>query len=325
MKSFDLNQFPSQIAHKEFTEAEGIQKIAEFISCNYAVFGLHLYDEDFRAEVIVRFLEKGTQVYQKYNPEIGDFFTYLYSYIMNIVCNIKKKDAKDKLKEAVTGIEIKSEVSETHYSLSKFEKEYKPVCENAVPYASSKLSADELKQGLFFLEDSKVEKTILTLALKSSFYLNDEMTAKIAKVIGVDFEYLSKLLEFYNKEMERKIEKRKKLESYRNKAYYCHKKYEKQIEILENEMDQESSTNQKYVYQAQIDKLKHNNKVQIHNWEKLNNKFQNGLVTVKPSNLSIANILGICERQVSYYIMCAKNGKTDLSDIYKRLEEMDKD
>ena len=95
--------------------------------------------------------------------------------------------------------------------------------------------------------------------------------------------------------------------------------------ILENEMDQESSTNQKYVYQAQIDKLKHNNKVQIHNWEKLNNKFQNGLVTVKPSNLSIANILGICERQVSYYIMCAKNGKTDLSDIYKRLEEMDKD
>ena len=74
MKSFDLNQFPSQIAHKEFTEAEGIQKIAEFISCNYPVFGLHLYDEDFRAEVIVRFLEKGTQVYQKYNPEIGDFF-----------------------------------------------------------------------------------------------------------------------------------------------------------------------------------------------------------------------------------------------------------
>jgi len=324
MKSYDLNEFPALLENNKLTKAEAIQKIAEFIVCNYRVFNLQLYDEDFREEIILIVLEKGITIFDNYKPELGDFFTYLYSYIYNIASTLKKKHAKTKLEENITEIEIIRDYKDSCYQIP--EPSYKTLQDNTIPFKSSKkITPQELREGLYFPENSKIEKTILSLAIKSSFYLDDEMVSKICSVIGVDKYHFTRLIEYYKMELVRKIEKRNRLEGYRNKAYYCHKKYEHQIQLINQEMKLDFNTNQKYIYEEKLKKLKHNNEKQIHNWERLNKKFQNGCATVKPSNLSIANLLGICERQVSYYLFCAKNGKTDLSEICKKLEEIDKD
>jgi hypothetical protein len=38
----------------------------------------------------------------------------------------------------------------------------------------------------------------------------------------------------------------------------------------------------------------------------LNKAFEEGHLYLRPTNKTIANLLGICERQVAYYIKCAK-------------------
>ena len=42
------------------------------------------------------------------------------------------------------------------------------------------------------------------------------------------------------------------------------------------------------------------------NWIKLNKTFEEGHLYLRPTNKTVANLLGICERQVAYYIKSAK-------------------
>ena len=41
-------------------------------------------------------------------------------------------------------------------------------------------------------------------------------------------------------------------------------------------------------------------------WQTLNKKFSDGFLFLRPTNKTVADLLGICERQISYYINCAK-------------------
>ena len=43
------------------------------------------------------------------------------------------------------------------------------------------------------------------------------------------------------------------------------------------------------------------------NWKNLNKSFEDGHLYLRPTNKTVANIMGICERQVAYYIRTAKN------------------
>lgn len=322
MKSIELNQFPEIMKKEQISEQEGVQQLAEYISTNYYIFGLSIYDEDFREEILLQFLEKGTVVFQKFNPALGDFFTYLYSYITNLASSVKKKNAKEKLENDITELELKRSYHDSYENANNHNSFFSDI---HIPYSSKKLTAQELKEGLFFPEDSKIEKAVLSLALKSSYYLTDDHIKKISAITGLSIEYLTKLFDYFNKDLERKAEKRKKLEGYRNKAYYYHRKYEKQIQIIQDNLKLDLDSTQNYISKARLEKLQHINKKQINNWERLNTRFQKGIGNIKPSNLSIANFLGICERQVSYYIYCARSGKLDFSELTKQLEEMDKD
>ena len=38
------------------------------------------------------------------------------------------------------------------------------------------------------------------------------------------------------------------------------------------------------------------------NWKRLNSSFEKGIMQLRPTNKTIADILGICERQVTYCI-----------------------
>lgn len=324
MKSFDLNKFPSLLENHQLTQEQGIKLIAEFISTNYPVFGLQLFNEDFRSEVMVVFLEKGTSIFSNYKPELGDFFTFLYGYISNIISSLRKKNARNSLQENLTEIEIKKDYAYSPYMILPSQKPAYYINEAPVPYKSSKINPKELKNGYFVPEDTRIEKTLLTLALKSAYYITDNQIRKISMLINMNEDELRNMIEYFRKELDKKHIKRQKMEEYRNRAYYCHRKYEKQIHLLTKEIELEHNSTQNYFYKSKIDKLQHIDNKQKSNWERLNFKFQNGF-NIKPSNLAIANMLGICERQVSYYLFCARTGKTDLSELNQLIEELDKD
>ena len=49
------------------------------------------------------------------------------------------------------------------------------------------------------------------------------------------------------------------------------------------------------------------------NWIKLNKSFEEGHLYMRPTNKTVANLLGICERQVAYYINSAKKEIDNIS------------
>ena len=97
-----------------------------------------------------------------------------------------------------------------------------------------------------------------------------------------------------------KSDRREKAKERRNFAYYHHKRYNKIIQKLKTEDlsdEQFSITKEEYEHKEQ----KH-----LRNWNKLNKAFEEGHLYLRPTTKTVADLMGICERQVNYYINCAK-------------------
>lgn len=320
MKSYDLNKLPVLLEEGKITEEEATKIAAQFILENFKVFGLQKYDEDFRSEVIVCFLEKSDNLYRTYDSSSGDYFTYLYSFIKNIISGIKKREAKKRLSEDVVEIEIR------RFYKDEMETVFTPVInikETGIPYSARRVTAQDLREAICRQNLSKKDKLILSVIMKTAFYLNDSLIIKISNVLDIDINILSDIVDYYRNDLRAKIDKREKFINSRNQAYYFHRKYEKQICALENNL--EIHELDPYKQQMQLERLKRLNNKQLNNWASLTKRFQNGFITIKPSNSSIAEMIGLCERQVSYYLFCIKKGKVNFDEIIKNYEDWDCD
>ena len=167
------------------------------------------------------------------------------------------------------------------------------------PYAAKKVSADELKDALKTLTSKQKDKKIMVLALKASFYLTDEQIERICKFYDLKPEYFYSMVQHCKETLFSKNDKREKYMERRNFAYYHHRRY---CRILYNLEDNDNLEEQDYLRKRYLRREKKH----LHNWARLNNAFQKGHLYLRPTNKTVANLLGICERQVNYYIHCAK-------------------
>lgn len=322
MKSIDLNEIPNLLKEKKMSQEEGINFLTNFISENYFIFGNRLRDEDFRSEVILSFLEKSNSLFEKYNEERGTFFSYFYSYIQNSASYLIKLKQKESILKKISRFEL-----EQNYSNKMKKEEPLKVEENNVQYCSKKISKENIKKTLTEItkKKTKYEKIILTLALKNSFYLTDNLIKKVSNFLKIDATLLSEIIMNYKNEMENKILRRDKVFSKRDKSYFIHKKCEKEIDELKTKQNLDFDTDMQYAANQKLEKLYYVNQKHITKWNAINKEILEGKINIKPSNHSIANMMGICERQVSYYLFCVKNGKTNFSEIKEKPNEIKDD
>lgn len=297
MNSYLLNELPKQIENGIITKKDAVNKISIFICNNYKVFNLQKFDEDFRSEIVMYFLEHGEHILDNFKPELGDLFTYLYTYISSLTYTKRRTLAKKRITEIFAISECQNLYSEKEYNYSKL----KPaeLQETKVPYAINKISQNELKKIFEKIRNDNTDKRILVLALKSSFYITDTQIQKVCKIYNLRADDFYKTIQYFKDSLVDKVDKRQKELERRNTAYYHHRKYLNQISKLEEDND----------YHDDLLFLKLINKEQKHskNWIRINNKFIKGYLYLRPSAKAIADILGICERQVNYYVNSAKN------------------
>ena len=173
-----------------------------------------------------------------------------------------------------------------------------------VPYKQNTISPEALRQVLQDLSLKHKDKEIIILALKSSYYLTDEQIKHISKIYGIKSEYIYGLIQHCKETLDKKSTKRSKIQERRNFAYYHHKRYNRMLDNMEYE-----ERTEKYEYFREdftAKEKKHN-----HNWNRLNDAFEKGLLYLRPTNKTVANLMGICERQVNYYISSAKKEPKD--------------
>lgn len=295
MTSKKLNQIPELLHEGKITTKEAVNQIITFISHNYPIFGLQKYDEDFRSDVLVLMLERGEKFLSMYNCQMADFFTYLYCFMSNLIHTKRRILAKHFLKENLTVSEGVNYVSEINhkYTVINYNNFEKP----KIPYSFKPISAEYLRQVFAPLSSDSCDKKILVLALKSCFYITDDLIKQVCRMYTITLEDLYLAIQYCKESVLHKTENHEKAIERRNFAYYHHKKYNYQLNQLKN---MEKASNE-----AAEDFIRKNQKY-LKSWINLNKRFQEGYLYLRPTSRTIAEILGISERLVSYYISRAK-------------------
>ena len=297
MKNFDLNCNHFQIKKGIITRKQAVHSIATFLLDNYRIFGLQKYDEDFRGDLILSFLEKGEHLFELFNPEYGEFFTFLYCFIISLSQTKMKTLARKTINE-------KCILAEAIKDLEEKENLYSSICYQTfetgkTPFRACSMNAKELRDAFSANTRSKQDKKILVLALKSSFYITDEQIKKICSLYKMNRELLYQMIQYCKASIDDKKVKHEKALQRRNSEYFLKNKCYCDLERLKSKEDES-------VYYIQEEKIKRKQNKHNKNLDLLNKNFKNGYLSLRPTTKTVADILGICERQVNYYISCAR-------------------
>ena len=311
MKKENFDQLYNDVKNGRMSIRQGVELLAQFVCENKPLFKLQCYDDDFASEMILYFLERGEKVFDVYDPEKEDFFKFFFFFIKGLV-NIKRRVfAKKNLNELLIFEEnvntycgkdkygIKDSY-ETHMMYSDEKSNYSPV------------SLSQLQKYFTDKKNNIIDKKILILSLKSCFYISEKQIKEICDYCNLDEDIFYASIQYCKSSVKEKLNKREKFIQRRNFSYYYHRKYSMQLQeysVYSNKMETIECKNrmlklEKHHYQ---------------NWKKMNCKFEEGFMYLRPTNKTIAELLLISERQVSYYINCAK--KEDRKKTMTKNEE----
>ena len=323
MSKLNLNSIPEIIEAGTLSKKAALNKLSVFLLNEGHVFGLHKYDDDFKSEIIVALLEKGIEIFDSFNAKYGSFSTYFFCLVKGLVQTNLKNHSRKSCQENVFFTECAMEYSEK-------EKAYGAIIHNdlekpKIPYSYKKIDSKALeiacKSGTYhikkYIEDDKkdgnrevlrknlkripsstADKIILVLALKYSYYLTTHQIETICEMFNIDKTILYDLIQQLKNNLESRENKKDKIEEKRNAAYFFHKRYKQQKIKLE----EAEGINLNYTKMILEKKYKNQTK----NWERLNKILQKGVVKLRPTNKAIAEVLGLCERQISHYLLQAR-------------------
>lgn len=308
----DINALPGLVKSGRISSKQALGMLAEMIQENPYFFRLVSYDEDTRSDLILSVLQNGRFVFDRYNPQFGEFRTYFMSFLRGQLLTLSRRNAARFYSSMSLDQELPSEYerSAEMYARDEFplaEARFTP-CDpppaagapyRIAPVPENRRAAGNAEfAGRWRKNRSASAKTALVLALKSSFYLTDRHIDEVSRRFGIDSDNLHRTVEDIKSTLRKRTEKFTSLKERRDKAYYLHKKYRFQLQYCRQETIQKNRIRELYEKQTR-------------NWKRKNEILQQKSYRVCPTNREIAGLLGICERQVSYYIRKGKEMGND--------------
>lgn len=309
MRVINLNEIPKMMADGVIGEDDAVKEIAEHIYCFPNKFGISKFDEDFRSEIILRFLQIGKAMFDSYDKKYDNFIGYVFVVVRGIVMALLRKRKDDLLSAKIASRE------ESHlsvYDTTKYTPEIS-VADNTPAY-SAQIDTEKPKHFIFHelkdfskirpprkvnktVKENAIMKTALVLALKSSYFMSDNHISRVSDYCGVDKNSLEKLLSKVKKTMYGRVHTFEKLQMQRDNSYYYHRKYAAMIDAMTKDAGND---------EKKLEKLEKQYEKQTASWKNRNDRLQKIGYHVSPTNRAVAHELGVCERQVSYYITLAK-------------------
>ncbi|MCR5496204.1 MAG: hypothetical protein K6F15_11280 [Treponema sp.] len=324
----NLNEVAKSVCEGKITPQQGLDLILKDIMNFPLSYGLTKYDDELKSDLVLRLLERGPSFFIRYKGEIGEFSTYLKSlikyqireiYRLKRLDDISSKDIEDYSKFDYESSQSKYEKEEFSYRLSNF-KPYFPGKMDKIPYASKnnfRAINKESKENLvaeninnYKKEDFSMgntspcfnfqnkyqkktwfEKTALILALKSSYYLTDEHIEGISNLCKIPKSKLIEVVEELKDSIAYKEKKIQMAQRARDRSYQLHRKAARQLEDFPKS-DKKNILEEKYKFYTK-------------KWLEKNKKLKEAPYFACPTNKKIAEVLGLCERQVGYYLQKA--------------------
>lgn len=295
IKTLDVLQ--GKVRDKEITVKDAVNQIAVFIQTDFRLFGMGKCNEDERSSITLEFLDTGNKVFERYREDYGSFHNYLQSFVKGIVQTQMKRSAVSCIKDQVNyfqSIDDYIDVQEDH--------EFTMMLENnvSVPYSyktpspvknNRKILVKEFMQRRNAKENAKLT---IVLALKACYDLTDYEIKIICTEHNLDEDDFYDTVQKVKETMLDKIKKRNTILSTRNAAFYNHRRFSPDLTSYDHATDR-----QKSVYENKFS-------INTERWLKKNNQLAKGKYHLSPTNKIIAQTLGICVRQINYYISQAK-------------------
>lgn len=323
MKQIDFNAIPEKVESGKLTKEQAVKELAILVEKNWGLFGLQKENPDLRSDILLKLLEKGYVIFESYDSNYGSFFTYFFCYIKNLQHTCRRLQAVRNVREYhniseyITNYEQKLE----SYNSINYQ-DFEPV---KVPFTYPKITINDFKVAcnsseykiLPINKASKIDenfnyilnklhslrpkvaiKILVVLAMKSAFYINDNQIEKICIICNLDKPSFQDTIQNLKNDLMEKYLTREKILIRRNNAYYLHKKF--RSELLWEEYDEmKTGISKKEIAAIYFRHTK--------NWNRLNNLLNKGINNIRPTNKAVADMLGICERQVSYYLKYAES------------------
>lgn len=327
---YDVFLLPELLAEGKISRKDALNLIGEEITRNPLKFGITGDSREIISDLYFAIRKKGYFLFDHYCSSFGSFRTYLCSFIRFQIKTIKKENAllyrNRKTYSHVEATEYenaqeKYEKNEFDYKIMHF-RPYSITRREAAPFIRSAVSEfpatakkrgnpdDErkkrenpeerpLKQNHSILNDfSKTKqsekKLALILTLKSCYYLNEDTIETISKFCGIKHDSLMKVISELKKTIAGKHERYETLKRRRDYSYFLHRKCLDKLKSLKEDNSPTDRIQRLYDFHTE-------------KWINKNRYLQKVSYKVCPTNRAIAKVLGICERQVGYYMNRAED------------------
>ncbi len=271
-------------------EKEACLKLIEVIFLKKREFGLSKLDEDSLSDFLIYELTHLEKIFKIYRESAGSFSNFLYGNVnISLTYYRRKKALENNKAEYISQIcEEYYKEKEYNYSLSEIEQRQ---------FSESKVSSSEIIKIKDFLQKSRIifrnSKTfrlaVKILAIKSCYFLTEDLIAKIAILSETKKEELYKLIEKAIEEIKSKLGRIELIKQKRDNAYFYRNRYILQCNRYSEEPSWLEIVNKKYA-------------IQNKRWQASINELSESKQNLCPSNVSVAKILGIDERSVAYII-----------------------
>lgn len=328
----NLNKIAEQVNAGKLAPQEGLDRILEDM-LNYPWFyGIQNLDEELRSDLVLRLLERGPGFFSRYKSDSGQFVTYFSTLVRYQVRDAMRcrhlKEINEKNVSELSRIEYENSLSkynsqEYSYRLSNFKpyfpgrqdkapfrpkhvilqeertEQKKTAAENAGQYSKAREIFPATKKNILningkYCKKNLFEKTTLVLALKSCYYLTDDHIEGVSTLCGIPKEKLIEIVEELKESVSKREEKIMRAQKARDRSFQLRLKIEEELEDLPEN--------------ARKEELLKNLQLHTKNWNSRNSMLKTQSYHPSPTNRKIAEVLGLCERQIGYYLQ--KAGET---------------
>lgn len=295
IKTLDVLQ--EKVKSNEISVKDAVNQIAVFIQTDFRLFGMGKCNEDERSSITLEFLDTGNKAFERYREDYGSFHNYLQSFIKGIIQTQMKRSAITCIKDQVNyfqSIDDYIDIQEDH--------EFTMMLENniSVPY-SNKSPSQNMVQKKYFVKEfmqrrnaRENAKLTIVLALKACYDLTDYEIKIICSEYNLDEDDFYVTVQKVKETMLDKIKRRNIILGTRNAAFYNHRRFSPDLTSYDK-----ATENQKNFYENKYT-------INTERWLMKNNQLAKGKYHLSPTNKIIAETLGICVRQINYYISQAK-------------------
>lgn len=324
MKNRDfIKEIPALLEAGNISKEEAIRIIAEDVMLHPRAYGIPEQADDLRSELNVRILQNAETLLDKYEKRYCEFSIYLYSFVHYQLLSILRIWKNNSICDRTFFRDSHSELENLLCNYEQDEYEYKilhftphtPSQTEKAPYKQKGKSSEEqfeaaerLLRANADLTDyfksikSSKEKMLLILALKSSYFIDEEQIKNVSEYCNVPVSKLSNSISNMNDTLNKKTKEIKEMEDKRDKEFFLHRRYREEMQDFDDyNINTERAKHVGHLYEYHTTK-----------WKSQNERIKRRKLKNCPSNKSIADVLGICERQVGYYIKNAEKIAAEL-------------